>query len=76
MLKILIVDDDPLTRKGIRMMMPWEKHHMEIVGEASNGRLALDFLSGHEADLVLVDLDMPVMNGTDFIEAAPPFIRI
>lgn len=70
MLKILIVDDDPLTRKGIRMMMPWEKHHMEIVGEASNGRLALDFLSRHEADLVLVDLDMPVMNGTDFIEAA------
>ena len=42
MLKILIIDDDALTRKGIRMLMPWASHNMEIVGEASNGKLALD----------------------------------
>lgn len=44
MLKILIVDDDPLTRKGIQILMPWEKHHMKIVCECSNGKDALAFL--------------------------------
>lgn len=70
MLKILIIDDDALTRKGIRMLMPWASHNMEIVGEASNGKLALDFLHENEADLALVDLDMPVMNGITFIQKA------
>lgn len=71
MLKILIVDDDMLTRKGIRMMMPWAAHQMEIVGEAANGKEALDFLAAHpDTDLALVDLDMPVMNGTTFIDEA------
>lgn len=70
MLKILIVDDDALTRRGIRMLMPWEKHQMEIIGESANGKEALDFLTKNKVDLVLVDLDMPVMDGMAFIEAA------
>lgn len=71
MLKILIVDDDMLTRKGIQMLMPWEKHQMSVVGEASNGKEALSFLEQHpDVDLALVDLDMPVMNGTVFIREA------
>lgn len=70
MLKLLIIDDDALTRKGIQTLMPWAAHNMEIVGEASNGRAALEFLKYHEVDLALVDLDMPVMNGTTFIQMA------
>lgn len=71
MLKILIIDDDILTRKGIQMLMPWAAHNMEIVGEASNGKEALAFLAQHpDIDLALVDLDMPVMDGTAFIQAA------
>ena len=71
MLKILIIDDDILTRKGIQTLMPWAEHHMEIVGETSNGKDALEFLHAHpDTDLALVDLDMPVMNGTDFIKNA------
>ena len=70
MLKILIVDDDALTRKGIRMLMPWDRHQMEIVGESANGKEALDFLKENKVDLVLVDLDMPIMNGTTFIREA------
>lgn len=70
MLKILIIDDDMLTRKGIQMMMPWAKYNMKIVGEASNGKAALDFLREHEVDLALVDIDMPVMNGITFIQEA------
>ena len=70
MLKILIVDDDALTRKGIRMLMPWDRHQMEIVGESANGKEALDFLKENKVDLVLVDLDMPVMDGMTFIKTA------
>lgn len=71
MLKILIIDDDILTRKGIQLLMPWASHNMEIAGEASNGKEALDFLSAHpEIDLALVDLDMPIMDGTTFIQTA------
>lgn len=70
MLKILIVDDDALTRKGIRMLMPWARHHMEIIGESANGKEALDFLRENKTDLVLVDLDMPVMDGMTFIRTA------
>ena len=47
MLKILIIDDDMLTRKGIQMLMPWEKHEMKIVGESSNGQEDLGFLEDH-----------------------------
>lgn len=70
MLKVLIIDDDALTRKGIQTLMPWAGHGMEIVGEAANGKAALDFLAAHDADLALVDIDMPVMNGLTFIETA------
>ena len=70
MLKILIIDDDALTRKGIQTLMPWNAHNMEIIGEASNGKNALEFLADHDVDLVLVDLDMPIMDGMTFIEQA------
>lgn len=70
MLKILIVDDDALTRRGIRMLMPWARHHMEIIGESADGKEALDFLKENKTDLVLVDLDMPVMDGMTFIRIA------
>lgn len=70
MLKILIVDDDALTRKGIQTLMPWAAYDMEIVGEAANGKIALDFLEEHKVDLALVDLDMPVMDGMTFIRLA------
>ena len=71
MLKILIIDDDILTRKGIQTLMPWKEHQMTIVGEASNGKEALAFLESHpDIDLALVDLDMPIMGGAAFIEAA------
>lgn len=70
MIKILIVDDDALTRKGIRMLMPWQKYDMEIIGEAGNGEEAICFLQYNHADLALVDIDMPVMDGVTFIREA------
>ena len=70
MLRVLIVDDDRLARKGLRAVMPWEKYGMEVVGECANGLLALEFLDKNRVDLVFSDLEMPVMSGLELIEQA------
>lgn len=70
MLKVLVVDDDKLTRKGLIASMPWDKYEMQVVGEASNGIAALEFLSKNPVDLVLSDLEMPLMSGLEFIQKA------
>lgn len=70
MLKVLVVDDDKLTRKGLIASMPWDKYEMKVVGEASNGIAALEFLSENPVDLVLSDLEMPLMSGLEFIQKA------
>ncbi|UUZ79030.1 response regulator [Paenibacillus sp. P26] len=67
MIKALIVDDDHLVRKGFIAMMPWQTHCIEVVGEAGNGRKALEFLAEHEVDLLITDLAMPVMSGIDLM---------
>lgn len=70
MLKVLIVDDDKLTRKGLIASMPWSDYAMEVIGEAANGVEALKFLEQHRVDLVLSDLEMPLISGLDFIRKA------
>ena len=51
-------------------MVPWDKYGMEIVGEAQNGEQALAFLKEHAVDLILIDLEMPVMSGTELMKKA------
>lgn len=70
MIKVLIVDDDKLVRKGISSAMPWNEFGMEVVGEASNGAKALEFLESNSVDLMLTDLAMPVMSGIELMRAA------
>jgi two-component system response regulator YesN len=68
MVKVLIVDDDKLVRKGLISSMPWQAYDMEVVGEASNGKTALEFLQKNEVDLMMVDLAMPVMSGIELMK--------
>lgn len=68
--RIMIVDDEFIMRQGIRFMMKWEACGYEIVGEASNGRDALEKLSEVSPHIVLCDIAMPVMDGLDFIKVA------
>ncbi|WP_028551276.1 response regulator transcription factor [Paenibacillus sp. UNC451MF] len=69
MLKVLVVDDDHLVRKGFISMMPWKDYNLEVVGEAGNGRKALEFLEHHEVNLLITDLAMPVMSGIDLMRS-------
>jgi two-component system, response regulator YesN len=68
MLKVLLVDDDILVRVGLKMMINWAQCGFEIVGEASNGVQALEIYSTLKPDLIIIDMKMPQMNGTELIK--------
>jgi DNA-binding LytR/AlgR family response regulator len=65
-LKTLIVDDEPIARQVLRDELELMAD-VEVVGEADNGSMALDKIARHQPDLVLLDLQMPVMGGLDVI---------
>lgn len=68
MIRAIIVDDELLIRKGLIMTLPWQKYGIEIIGEASNGRRALEFIENNEVDLLITDITMPVMSGIDLMK--------
>jgi DNA-binding NarL/FixJ family response regulator len=61
-MRLLIADDHPLLREGIAAVLANEKD-MQLVGEASNGREAIDRFRELRPDITLMDLQMPVMDG-------------
>ena len=67
-IRILSVDDHPMLRKGIAAVLATEED-MVLVAEAGNGREAVEQFRAHRPDVTLMDLQMPVMNGTDAILA-------
>lgn len=62
MIRVVIVDDQALMRGGLRLIMEAEDD-LAVVGEAENGRAALELLERANADVVLMDIQMPVMDG-------------
>ncbi|MDG6101542.1 response regulator transcription factor [Dactylosporangium aurantiacum] len=68
MIRLVIVDDQELIRAGFRMVLS-AQHDMEVVGEAGDGAEALRLLRQVEADVVVMDIRMPVMDGVAATEA-------
>src|SRR3984885_13762822 len=66
MLKTLIVDDEPIARQILREELE-SIEDIEIVGEADNGNVALACILQQRPDLVLLDLQMPLMGGLDVV---------
>ena len=67
-IKILTVDDHPLLREGIASIIQGEKD-MVVVGEAANGREAIEMFRSKRPDVTLMDLQMPDLNGISAIAA-------
>ncbi|QYR21023.1 response regulator [Paenibacillus sp. sptzw28] len=70
MIKVLIVDDELLMRIGLKSMIHWEEYGFTIIGEASNGKEALDIAASNPPDLIITDIKMPVMDGLELIRTA------
>ena len=64
MIKVMLVDDHRLIREGITQLLEFCKE-FEIVCEASNGEECLSLLEKHKVDIILLDINMPVLNGID-----------
>jgi len=63
-IKIMTVDDHPVLRQGIAAIIA-DELDMTLVGEATNGREAIQQFRAHRPDVTLMDLQMPEMNGLD-----------
>ena len=68
---ILLVDDYVLTRTGIRELLRW--HELHVCGEAKDGKEAVEKVKELNPDVVLLDVNMPVMNG---LQAAVEIRRV
>ncbi|MEU8523636.1 response regulator transcription factor [Streptomyces sp. NPDC048577] len=61
-IRVVIADDEPLIRAGIRMILTSDPE-IVVVAEAANGREAVEATRAHAADVVLLDIQMPVLDG-------------
>lgn len=66
-LKLMIVDDHTMVREGLKMLIGLEEN-LEVVAEAENGIEALDKIMRFVPDIVLMDINLPKMNGLNVIE--------
>jgi DNA-binding NarL/FixJ family response regulator len=67
-IRVMTVDDHALIREGVAALIANQKD-MRLVGEASNGREAIEQFRSHRPDVTLMDLQMPEMNGIDALIA-------
>lgn len=65
MIKLLIVDDEPLVQAGIKSMLNWEEYNISIIGTAANGAAAYDMIKSYEPEIIITDIKMPVMSGLE-----------
>ena len=68
MYRALVVDDEPLMLEGMRLMIEWEANGFTLAGEASSAQEALGQIKALHPDLLITDVKMPGMLGTDLAE--------
>lgn len=68
MMNVLLVDDEPWVIEGLRTMVNWTNYGFQVCGEALNGPDALTMIQELRPELVLTDINMPVINGLELIE--------
>ena len=66
-IKVLIADDHDLIRQGLKTILSYEED-ITVSGEASNGEEALTLIQLYKPDVLLIDINMPVMSGLDVLK--------
>lgn len=64
MIRVLIVDDHQILRDGLKQMLT-EEERIKVVGCVANGKEALDWMGINQVDVILMDVNMPVMDGVE-----------
>lgn len=67
MLKVLIVDDETVVRKGIVLGVDWASMNCVVVGEAANGEAGLELVERYHPNLIITDIRMPHMDGLEML---------
>lgn len=68
MIKVLIVDDEPKLREGLRTLIPWNEKGYQVVDTAANGHEALEKYHLYKPELIIADIRMPGMDGLELIQ--------
>ena len=67
LLRVLLVDDEIMIREGFKRLFDWQAHGCEVVGEAADGVQALSQMEELKPDIVVMDINIPLMNGLKVI---------
>lgn len=67
-IKVLIADDHELIRRGLERIISFEKD-MKVVGEAKDGKEVLSLLKTKAVDVLILDINMPIINGIDVLKS-------
>lgn len=67
--KVLLIDDEPAALEGMQLWINWERIGFTLCGTASNGVEGLQMIEELQPDLVVTDVNMPMMNGLEMIAA-------
>lgn len=69
-LRVLLVDDEIIIREGFKRLFDWEAHELEVIGEAADGMEAMTKIDDLVPDIVIMDINIPIMNGLKVIQMA------
>ena len=67
-IKVFLVEDEMVIRRGIKNSIDWEKEGYEFVGEAGDGELAYPMILKTKPDILITDIKMPFMDGLELAE--------
>lgn len=67
-LRVLLVDDEIMIREGFKHLFDWEAHDCQVVGEAADGMEAMNQIDALQPDIVIMDINIPIMNGLKVIQ--------
>lgn len=67
MLKIMIIDDEFYFREALKVSIPWNELGFDVCAEAKNGKDAMEKALEFKPDIMLVDINMPIMDGLEFV---------
>ena len=69
-LRVLLVDDEIMIREGFKHLFDWEAHDCQVIGEAADGMEAMNQIDALQPDIVIMDINIPIMNGLKVIQCS------